>query len=149
LSLQGFLLFALGLVLVILGAELIVRSAARLAAQLGIKPLLIGLTVVALGTSAPEMAIGITAGVEGRGALAVGNIAGANLANILFILGLSAAIRPLHVHLLTIRLDLPAMIGTAILLLLMSWDGHLAQLEGMLLVGCGILYMAATSPSAT
>ena len=83
-----------GLAALIAGAELLVRSGSALAARLGVSPLLIGLTVVALGTSTPELAVGIDAAVQGNGSLAVGNIAGTNTVNILLILGLSAALRP-------------------------------------------------------
>ena len=90
-------LFVLGLVLLAAGAELLVRGAARLAARFGISPLVIGLTVVAFGTSAPEMAVSVQAGLAGQADIAVGNMVGSNIFNVLFILGVSALIVPLVV----------------------------------------------------
>lgn len=139
-SIESVAVFLVGVVLVVSGAELVLRGASRLAALLGIKPMIIGLTVVAMGTSAPELAVGITAAAEGRGALAVGNIAGTNVFNILFILGLSALIRPLPLHLRSIKLDLPVMIVAAIALVGMAWDGVLSRFEGTLLLGAAVLY---------
>jgi cation:H+ antiporter len=131
-----------GLVVVILGAEVLLRNASTLAAMLGISPIVIGLTIVSVGTSAPELAVGITAVAEGKGALAVGNIAGTNLLNILLILGLSAAIRALPIRLQSIKLDVPVMIGSATALIIMSLDGVLTQAEGSLLLLAAVLYTA-------
>jgi cation:H+ antiporter len=131
-----------GLVIVILGAEVLLRSASTIAAMLGIKPIVIGLTIVSVGTSAPELAVGITAVAEGRGPLAVGNIAGTNMLNILFILGLSAAIRALPIRLQSIKVDVPVMIGSAVALIVMSLDGILTRTEGILLVLAAVLYTA-------
>lgn len=105
--------------------------------------MIIGLTIVSIGTSTPELAVGITAAVEDRGALAVGNIAGTNIFNILFILGLSALLRPLPLHLLSIKLDVPVMIAAALALILMSWDGVLTPAEGLMLVASAIIYTIA------
>ena len=140
LSWQAAGFFLLGLVLVIYGAELIVRAATRVAVMLHVKPLVIGLTVVAVGTSTPELAVGITASLEGRGALAVGNIAGTNIVNLLFILGLSALLRPLPLQMLSIRLDLPVMVAAAMVLVLMASDGMLSRLEGVLLLVAAVAY---------
>ena len=85
----------MGLAALIAGAEWLVRGGSALAARLGVSPLLIGLTIVALGTSTPELAVGIEAALQGNGSLAVGNIAGTNTVNILLILGLSAMLQPL------------------------------------------------------
>lgn len=137
------LTFLLGLGVIVLGAELLLRGATRVAAMLGVKPLLIGLTIVSVGTSAPELAIGIMAVLDGKGPLAVGNIAGTNILNILFILGLSAALRPLPLHLQSIRFDVPVMIVSALLLLFMSLDGVLSRWEGLILVALAVLYTLA------
>jgi cation:H+ antiporter len=134
------ILFLVGLGVIILGAEVLLRGASRIAAMLGLRPILIGLTVVALGTSAPELAVGITAVNEGRGSMAVGNIAGTNILNILFILGLSAAIRPLPLQLSSIRLDVPVMLAAALALLAMAWDGVLTRVEGTILVLAAVGY---------
>lgn len=139
-DLHPILIFLGGLVVIIVGAELLLRGAARIAAMLNIKPILIGMTVVAVGTSAPELAVGITAVLEDRGPLAVANIAGTNILNILFILGLSAAIRPLPLQLLSIRLDVPVMIVSAVGLFVLAWDGVLSRLEGASLVAAAVLY---------
>lgn len=133
-------LFLAGLVLVVGGAELVLRGASRLAALLGISPMMIGLTIVSVGTSAPELAVGLTAAAEGRGSLAVGNIAGTNMFNILFILGLSAAMRPLSLQRLSIRLDLPVMVAASLALVGMAWDGMLSRTDGFLLLGAAVLY---------
>lgn len=137
------IIFFAGLVIIIVGAELVLRSASRIAAMLGIKPIVIGLTVVAIGTSFPELAVGITAVADGKGELAVGNIAGTNILNILFILGLSAAIRPLPLQLLSIRFDVPVMIASTIVLIVMAWDGTLSRFEGILLVLAAVIYYIA------
>ncbi|MCC6807067.1 MAG: calcium/sodium antiporter [Deltaproteobacteria bacterium] len=142
-SLPPSLIFLGGLVVITLGAEMILRGSTRIAAMLGVKPILIGLTVVAIGTSTPELAVGIAAVAEGKGALAVGNIAGTNIVNILLILGLSAAIRPLPLQLLSIRLDVPVMIGTALVLLVMAADGVLSRLDGFLLLVAAVAYIVA------
>ena len=106
-DLPPLVIFLAGLVIIILGAELLLRGATRFAALMGMKPMIIGLTIVAVGTSMPELAVGITAAAEGKGSMAIGNIAGTNIFNILFILGLSAAIRRLPLEQLRIRLDVP------------------------------------------
>jgi cation:H+ antiporter len=129
-----------GLVVIILGAEVLLRSATTIAAMLRISPIVIGLTIVSVGTSAPELAVGITAVAEGKGPLAVGNIAGTNMLNILFILGLSAAIRALPIRMQSVKLDVPAMIGSATALILMSLDGVLTRTEGGLFLLAAVLY---------
>ena len=127
-------MFLIGLAIVVLGAELLLRSATRIANLLRIRPIVIGLTVVAIGTSLPELAVGITAAAEGKGALAVGNVAGANILVLLLVLGLSAAIQPLPIQPYSLRLEVPAMIGAALALIIMSLDGVLTRTEGALLV---------------
>lgn len=132
--------FALGIAALIAGAEFLVRGGSRLAARLGVPPIVIGLTLVAVGTSTPELAVGIEAVRSGNGALAVGNITGSNTVNILLILGLSALLEPLALRLQTIRLELPAMVLTALLLMAMAWNGVLSRAEGAVMVGAGLLY---------
>ncbi len=128
----------LGLVVLVWGAELLVKGASRLAAAFGIAPLIIGLTVVAFGTSAPEMAVSVMSGMKGEADLAVGNVVGSNIANVLLILGIAAIITPLTVSRQLIRLDVPLMIGASLLVLLMALDGGISRLEGALLFA-GIL----------
>lgn len=142
-DINGLAVFITGLAVLIVGAELLVSGGSRLALSLGVKPLVLGLTVVAVGTSTPELAVGITASWEGSGSLAVGNIAGTNVVNILFILGLSALLRPLPLHLQTIRLDLPMMIAAAGLMTAFAWDGVLSRLDGSVMLCAAILYTVA------
>lgn len=130
----------LGLLLLVVGAELLTRGGVTFAARMGVPPLVIGLTIVAVGTSAPELAVGIDAAVQGNGALAVGNIAGTNIVNILLVMGLSALLLPLTLQLQTLRNELPAIIVAALLLLVMSVDGMLTRTEGGLLLAGGVLY---------
>ncbi len=133
-------LFAAGLALLVVGAEFVIRGASRLALSLGVKPLILGITVVAIGTSAPELAVGITAAMQGSGDLAIGNIAGTNIFNILFILGLSAIILPVTLHLQIIKLELPVIILSALAMILVSLDGVLSPFDGLLMVLAAIGY---------
>ena len=114
------LLFAGGLVALIAGANLLVRGASTLAAALGISPLVIGLTVVAFGTSSPELAVSVQSAWSGKTDLAVGNVVGSNILNVLFILGASALIAPLVVNIQLVRQEVPIMICASLLLLLLG-----------------------------
>ncbi len=134
------LLFAAGLAALIAGAELLVRGASKLALSFGISPLVVGLTIVAFGTSAPEMAVSVGAVLDGRTDLAVGNVVGSNIFNVLFILGVSALIVPLAVHVQLIRQELPIMIGAALLVALMGLDGRISGLESGVLLALLIVY---------
>ena len=138
----------LGLTILIVGAELLTRGGAALARQMRVPPVVVGLTVVAIGTSTPELAVGIDAALIGNGPLAVANIAGTNTVNLLLILGLSALIHPLVLHSQTIRMDLPVMILAALMMLAMSLDGRLSRLDGAVLVGSGIVYTLLVVRSA-
>jgi cation:H+ antiporter len=133
-------LFVAGLGLLVLGAEWLVKGASRLAAALGISPLVIGLTVVAYGTSAPEMAVSIKSAWAGQPDLALGNVVGSNIFNVLFILGVSALVAPLVVSSQLVRLDVPVMIGLSGLTLLMARDGSIGRLDGALLFAGAIAY---------
>ena len=133
------LLFALGLGLLVAGAEALVRGASRLAGSIGISPLVVGLTVVALGTSAPEIAVSVNAVLQDKVDLSIGNVVGSNIFNVLFVLGLSAIITPLVVHAQIIRQEVPIMIGVSLLLFVLTQDGHLSLPEaGMLFVLLGV-----------
>ncbi len=140
---SALLLLMLALATLIAGAELIVRGGTRLAARLRIPPIVIGLTIVSIGTSTPELAVGIEAALRGNGSLAVGNIAGTNTVNLLLIFGLSALLRPLALGMQTLRFDLPVMIAAALVLTLMAADGALTRFEGAVMVAAGILYTLA------
>lgn len=139
-SLMTFVYLLAGLVLLVAGAEVLVRGAAKLAAQFGIPPLVIGLTVVAFGTSAPETAVSIQASLNGSGDIAIGNVVGSNIANVLLILGLTALIAPLVVSRQLIRLDVPIMIGASLVTYALAWDGSLSRLDGALLFAAVVSY---------
>lgn len=134
-------LFGGGLILLIAGAEFLVRGASQLAASIGISPLVIGLTIVAFGTSSPEMAVSIQSAFKGQAAISVGNIVGSNIFNILFILGLSAVVAPLVVTRQLIRFDVPVMIAASVGALLAALDGQINPLEGMLLFLGIVMYL--------
>jgi cation:H+ antiporter len=136
------LLLLFGLVAVLAGAEFVIRCGSRLARRMGIPPIVVGLTVVSLGTSAPELAVGIDAIRSGAGSLAVGNIAGTNIVNLLLILGLSAVIRPIALGMQILKLDLPAMALASVLLLVLALDGTLSVFDGALLFALAIAYSA-------
>ena len=143
------LAFIAGLLLLIVGAEALVRGASRLAAALGVSPLIIGLTVVAFGTSSPELAVSIKAAVSGQADIALGNVIGSNIFNVLFILGLSALVAPLVVSQQLVRLDVPVMIGLSVLVLALALDGTLGRMEGLLLVAGLLLYLAFLARQST
>ena len=138
--LLSILLILAGLLALVAGGELLVRGASGLAAAARISPLVIGLTVVAFGTSAPELAVSVKASFDGQADIAVGNVVGSNIFNVLFILGISALIAPLVVSSQLIRLDVPLMIVLSILLLLLGWDGALGKVDGALLFGILVVY---------
>lgn len=134
------LLFVLGIALLVTGAELVVRGASHMATTFGISPMVIGLTIVSIGTSTPELAVGIVAGTQGKGGLAVGNIAGTNVLNLLFILGLSALLRPLPLRLQIFKLELPVIVFAATLMTYLAWDGVLSAFDGVILLVVGVFY---------
>lgn len=133
-----------GLALLIGGGEALVRGASTLAVRAGISPLVIGLVVVSAATSAPELAVTVGAVLEGEPGLALGNVIGSNIANILLILGLSAVLSPLAIRRQVVRFDIPVMLGISILLVVVSLDGVLSLLDGVLLLG-GLVIHASLS----
>lgn len=133
-------LLLLGLVILVVGADLMVRGAARLAVSLGISPLVVGLTVVAFGTSAPELAVSVGATLSGAPDLAIGNVVGSNIANVLLILGISALITPLVVAEQIIRQEIPIMIGASLLLVVMALDADISRFEGGVLFALVVAY---------
>ena len=133
-----------GLILLAAGGELLVRGAAAFALSVGMTPLLVGLTVVAIGTSAPEAAVSIDAAIGGSPELALGNVIGSNIANILLVLGLSALIAPLTVEKRLVRIDLPVMVALSLLTWLLAADGGLTRGEGGLLLGLVLAYGVVT-----
>ncbi|MGJ3247150.1 MAG: calcium/sodium antiporter [Elainellaceae cyanobacterium] len=137
-------LFICGFVLLVGGAEILVRGASQLAIMAGIPTLVIGLTIVAYGTSSPELAVTVQSTLAGNADLAIGNIVGSNIANILLILGISATIVPLFVSQQLVRLDVPLMIGISILLLILGLDGTIDRSDGVLLLCGALAYTAFT-----
>ena len=137
---MALLTFIAGLLALVAGAELMVRGASKLALSFGISPLVVGLTVVSFGTSAPEVAVSVGAVLNGTTDIALGNVVGSNIFNVLFILGLSALITPLVVNIQLIRQEVPIMIGTSLLLLALSLDGRLGTLDAALLFGLMLAY---------
>lgn len=137
---MNVILFIAGLALLALGAEFLVRGASRLALTFGISPLVVGLTVVAFGTGSPELAVSLQSGLAGQGGLAIGNVVGSNICNVLLVLGLSALATPLAVAPQVIRQEIPFMVGVSLLLWGLVFDGHLGRWESALLFGLLGLY---------
>ena len=133
-----------GLVLLAGGGEFLVRGASSLAARLGLSSLVIGLTVVAFGTSAPEVAVSLGATLDGRSAIAVGNVVGSNAFNVLFILGASALIAPLAVSRQILRVDVPIMIAVSVLALVMALDGKYGLIDGLVMLAAFAGYVVFT-----
>jgi cation:H+ antiporter len=136
------LYLALGLAILTGGAELLVRGASRLAAAVHISPLVIGLTIVAYGTSAPEMVVSVQSAWSGQADIALGNVVGSNIFNVLFILGISALIVPLVVQQKLIWFDVPIMIAVSFAALLMGFDGRIGRIDGLILVAGATAYTA-------
>jgi cation:H+ antiporter len=133
-------MFLGGLVLLVIGANTLVRGASKLALSFGISPLVVGLTIVAFGTSAPEVAVSVGAVLDGKTDIAIGNVVGSNIFNVLFILGLSALIAPLVVNIQLIRQEVPIMIGASLLLLALGLDGRLSFFDGGFLFALLVAY---------
>lgn len=135
------LLLALGFIMLIKGADWFVDGSASIAAKFGIPQLVIGLTIVAMGTSSPEAAVSITAAMNKNADITIGNILGSNILNILIILGISAAITTLAVAKSTIRYETPFMIGITLLLLLLGYDGKITFVDGIILLAAFAVYI--------
>jgi cation:H+ antiporter len=150
---QAFWLAA-GLALLVFGAESLVRGASRLGLSLGLSPLVIGLTVVAFGTSTPEMAVSVHASLAGQPDIAIGNVVGSNIANVLLILGISALIVPLLVNTRIIRQEVPIMICASVLLIVLGLDGIISRIQAgflfaLLIAYTGFLIMQARRTMTT
>jgi cation:H+ antiporter len=141
---NAWLSLGLGLIALYFGAEALVKGGAGLALRLGLTPLVIGLTVIAYGTSSPEMVVSLQAAQAGNGAISVGNVVGSNICNIALILGLCALISPMRADLQVIRREVPIMIGVAVLALLVLLDGHVARWEGAVLLVALVGYTTLT-----
>jgi cation:H+ antiporter len=134
--------FVCGLLALVAGAHVLVKGASNLASAAGISPLVIGLTIVAMGTSSPEIAVSVGAAFSGAGDLALGNVVGSNIFNVLFILGLTALVAPLVVQSQLIRQEVPLMIAFSLLLILLSRDDLISRADGALLM---VLMLAYTT----
>ncbi len=130
-----------GLVLLFIGAEGLIRGSSNLAIKIGITPLVVGLTVVAFGTSTPELVVSLKAALLGSSSISLGNIIGSNIANIALILGVAALIRPLDVNTKVIMREIPIMIGISLLLLLLLIDGELGFFDGLVFVIGLVVYL--------
>lgn len=139
-SITALVLLAIGLALLVAGAEILVKGASRIATTLGLSPLVIGLTIVAYGTSAPEMAVSIQASLNGQADISLGNVVGSNIFNVLLILGLSAVVTPLIVAKQLVRLDVPIMVGVSALLLMFGMDGTISRVDGIILAIGSVIY---------
>lgn len=133
-------LLVVGATLLYFGAAWLVRGAAGIATKLRVRPLIIGLTVVAYGTSAPELVVGVSAALEGRGGIAFGNAVGSNIANLGLILGMTALISPPSVDASLLRRELPVMVLSALAVPVLLRDGHLGRLEGAGLLLAALVY---------
>ncbi|AFY70088.1 Na+/Ca+ antiporter, CaCA family [Thalassoporum mexicanum PCC 7367] len=143
-NLITIILFIAGFVLLVVGAEFLVKGAGSIARVLGISSLVVALTVVAYGTSAPEVAVSVSSTFNGYSNLAIGNVVGSNIANVLLVLGISATVAPLAVSKQLVRLDVPLMIALSLLLLFMGLDGKINRLDGAVLCLGAVAYTAFT-----
>ena len=135
-------LLAVGFVLLVKGADWFVDGAASVAAKLGIPQLVIGLTIVAMGTSAPEAAVSLTAAFHGNADITIGNVVGSNILNVLIILGLAAVICPMAVAKLTTFVDIPVTFGISLLLLVLGLDGSISRLDAAVLLTVFVGYLS-------
>lgn len=140
-SLSHIVLFIAGLVGLIYGARFLINGASRLATSFGIPPLVVGLTIVAFGTSAPELAAALQASFTGRPALALGNVIGSNIFNVLFVLGTAAIIAPVAVNSQVVRRDVPIMIGVSLLMWVLALDNMFGFFDGILFVSLLFAYV--------
>lgn len=134
-------LFVAGLAGLYYGAEWLVKGSARLARRHGVNPLVVGLTIVAFGSSAPELVVGIVASIERQSAVVVGNVVGSNILNIALILGITAVIRPLRTEMRLLSREGPLMVGVTIIVAVMMLDGGLSRADGALLLAGFIAYL--------
>ncbi|EGU34672.1 Ca2+/Na+ antiporter [Vibrio sp. N418] len=133
----------IGLIFLVWSADKLVYGSAALARNFGISPLVIGMTILAMGSSAPEMMVSATAALDGKTDTAVGNVIGSNIANIALILGITAMIKPLSISSPVLRRELPLMIGVTLIAGAILWDNHLGFYEGVLLLGLFVIFILA------
>ena len=138
----NILKIVIGFILLIKGADFFVDGASAVAAKLGVPELVIGLTIVALGTSAPEAAVSLSAAIKGNNGISIGNVVGSNIMNVLVILGLTAVIRTLTVKRATVRVDIPVMIGATVLMILWGMiNGKLTRVTGIIFLAILVAYL--------
>jgi cation:H+ antiporter len=155
--LLNVIICVIGFLLLYYGAEWLVKGSSSLARNLGVTPVVIGLTVVAFGTSAPELVVSLVSSVQGKSMIAVGNVIGSNICNIALVLGLSAMFQPITSHPSVVQRDIPLMLGISIYLLLLSFNSMIGRLEGVTLFTGVIAYtlfnyyvaMKKTNPDAS
>ena len=135
-------LLCLGIGLLYIGSEWMVKGAASLALSFSIRPIIVGLTVVAFGTSAPELVVSLIAAVKGSIGVSLGNILGSNVANIGLVLGASAFVRPLAVDVKLLKREIPFLIGISGLFFLICLDGHIGRMDGVILLLCLAAFLA-------
>ena len=138
-----------GLACLVAGAEFLVRGAAGIAGRLGIAPVIVGLTVVAFGTSAPELAVSVSASTSGSADVALGNVVGSNIGNILLILGAAALVGALAVDQRIVRIDIPVLLVASVGVLVLSLDNEIGRVDGLVLFGGIVAYVAWLVRSAT
>ncbi|MDL1967981.1 MAG: calcium/sodium antiporter [Deltaproteobacteria bacterium] len=136
-----WVLFVIGLLMLYYGAEWLVKGASSLARSLGLTPLVIGLTVVAFGTSAPELVVSVISSFQEKSMIAVGNVVGSNICNIALVLGLSSLFMPIKSNGSVVKRDIPIMLGISLYLLLISLNSKIGRLEGATLLGGIIIYV--------
>lgn len=127
-------LFVVGLILLVAGAEAMIRGAVRIARALGVSPFVVGFTVVGFGTSAPEMVVSLSAALGGSPQIALGNVVGSNIANVGVVLGTAAVVAPLAAQMRLLKVEVPLVIATSLLLWALCWDGHLGRIDGAILL---------------
>ena len=135
-------LLAIGFAMLVKGADWFVDGTSGMARKLGIPQLVVGLTIVAMGTSAPEAAVSITAALKNNAGIAIGNVIGSNILNILIILGVTAVITTVAIQKSTLYVEIPYMLVVTIVLILMGLDGKVSRIEGILLWGMFLVYLA-------
>ncbi|BBO84065.1 calcium/sodium antiporter [Desulfosarcina ovata] len=135
-----YILLVVGFVLLYYGAEWLVKGSSNFARSLGVTPLVIGLTVVAFGTSAPELVVSLVASIQNKSMIAVGNVVGSNICNIALVLGLAAFLMPITSNQSVVRRDIPLMLAISLFLLLISWNSTISRFEGVILFSGVILY---------
>jgi cation:H+ antiporter len=135
-----YILLIVGFVLLYYGAEWLVKGSSNFARSMGITPIVIGLTVVAFGTSAPELVVSLVASIQNKSMIAVGNVVGSNICNIALVLGLAAFLMPITSDHSVVKRDIPLMFAISLLLLVFSWNSYISRIEGVILFAGVILY---------